>query len=187
MTAQYEQLTQFLKALDGTLKKNLDAKELFLIGGAAITLAYDDANRTSDLDLIEPPTIIAELGKAKSTLAKKYRVYISALAEINFAAPADWKKKCQEIKLGLKHIRLMVPCLEDICLGKMARLEPKDFEDIIAVYENGKLKPKKLLKRLSENLRELKNSGYRNNAILLFQEIFGMRLAFQKGKPVIKS
>lgn len=181
MTAQLENIVRFLKKLD----QSLSAKQiidLYLIGGAAITLAYDNQNRTSDLDFIEPPEVIINMGSEKSDLAKQFKVYVSALAEINFSAPADWKEKCHLIKLGLKSIKIHIPCVEDIVLGKIARLEPKDFEDIIALYEKKVLDPRKLCERLKENKKELREHGYRNNTKLLFKEIFGLNLVFEKGE-----
>lgn len=60
MAAGYEQLTGFLKELDQLLQREVD---LYIIGGAAITLAYDRKNRTADIDIVEVPTDIMSLGK----------------------------------------------------------------------------------------------------------------------------
>lgn len=186
MTAQYDQIAGFLKELDSRLsfKKPLS---LYLIGGAAITLAYDQRNRTSDLDLICPSREIIEKGGRKSPLARKYQVYVSPLEEINFSAPDDWKEKCQSLNLGLSHLTLFVPCVEDIVLGKVARLEPRDFEDILLLYESKKLDPKRLLVRLRDNKKELRDMRYRNNTLLLFRDVFGYKLVFRRGDIKIYS
>lgn len=184
MTAHFEQILSFLKDLDKQITPSIPF-ELYLIGGAAITLAYDHQNRTADLDLIDPPEILSETGNELSSLARKHRVYISSLAEINFSVPKDWKSKCHLVKLPLKNIRLKVPCVEDLVLGKMARMEPKDFEDIFALAALKILDPEKLLLRLNDNLKKLKNEVYRNNARLLFKEVFHKKLSFSKGKAIV--
>lgn len=180
MTAQYEQIINFLKDLDSEISSK-DKKHLYLIGGSAITLAYDPGNRTAALDFIDPPDILLQKGGPQSDLAKKYHVYISSVPEINFSVPEDWRIQCRPIKLGLKNLEVFIPCIEDILLGKMARLEPKDFEDILGLYEKNLLDPNKLLSRLRKNKKELKELSYRNNAKLLFREIFGRGLIFEKG------
>ena len=180
MTAHLENILAFLKELDEQcgFKHPVD---LYLIGGVAIPLAYDPQNRTADLDFIDPPHAITTKGNENSELAKKYHIYISALPEIVFSAPADWRSKSQELPLKLKNLCVFVPCVEDIVLGKLSRMEPKDFEDIISLEQRKLLNPKSLLERLKQNLKEFKKTEYRNNTLLLFNEIFGLKLSFGRG------
>lgn len=180
MTARLQNIVSFLSQMDQQLE-GTERVNLYLIGGGAITLLYDDENRTSDLDLIDPPSKISDIGSEKSALAQANNIYVSSLAEINFSAPPDWRQKCHVVELNLQNIRLHVPCVEDIVLGKMARLEPKDFEDIIALRDKGILHHQKLLRRLKENKKELKELGYRNNSILLFKQVFNLKLLFKNG------
>lgn len=105
MSANFGKIRQFLLALDKKLKAPV---ELYLIGGAAITLAYDHANRTTDLDLIDPPDVIERYGGVGSELAKKFHVYTSSLAAINFAAPPDWKENCRALRMQFRHIDLKI-------------------------------------------------------------------------------
>lgn len=181
MTSQLESIKEFLKELDAQLPLDTSHK-LYLIGGAAITLGYDHQNRTADLDFIEPPDVIDQKGGINSPLSKKYHVYTSSLAEINFSVPPDWRSKCQALSLNLIHLQIMIPCIEDIILGKTARLEPKDFEDIISLRDKKLLDTKRLMARLKENKKELKDPAYRNNAKLLFEDVFRLKLAFHKGE-----
>ena len=180
MTAHLENILAFLKELDEQcgFKHPVD---LYLIGGGAITLAYDPQNRTADLDFIDPPHAITTKGNENSELAKKYHIYISALPEIVFSAPANWRSKSKKLPLKLKNLRVFVPCVEDIVLGKLSRMEPKDFEDIISLEQRKLLNPKSLLERLKQNLKEFKKTEYRNNTLLLFNEIFGLKLSFGRG------
>ena len=180
MAREVERIIGLLTELD----RELTFKEpvaIYLIGGGAITLAYDHRNRTADLDLVDPPKILAKKAGRGSILARKYGIYISPVYGINFSVPDDWKEKSLSLPFPLKNLKLFAACVEDIVLGKLARMEPKDLEDIIALHQLKKLDPKKLLNRLNENLRELKEPGYRNNVKLLFQEIFGVKIAFVKG------
>ncbi|MBI2335942.1 MAG: hypothetical protein HYU97_04185 [Deltaproteobacteria bacterium] len=180
MTAHLDNILAFLKELDEQCKFNHPV-DLYLIGGGAITLAYDPQNRTADLDFIDPPDNIARKGNENSELAKKYHVYISSLPEIVFSVPGDWRSKSKKLSLKLKNLCVFIPCVEDIVLGKLSRMEPKDFEDIIAITQRKLLNPKSLLERLKQNLKEFKKTEYRNNALLLFNEIFGLKLSFGQG------
>ncbi len=186
MTVQSKQIVAFLKELDNQLS-NKTPLLLYLIGGGAVTLAYDPENRTADLDFIDPPDRIAQIGGEGSSLAQRYHIYVSALAEINFSVPSDWKKYCHPLDIQLHHLKIMIPCVEDIVLGKIARLEPKDFEDIFGMKDKRLLEPQKLLRRLRDNKKELLNTGYRQNTKLLFQEVFQKRLSFKNGELKISA
>lgn len=178
MEAEYRQIIGFLKELDALVS---DQYTLYLIGGGAITLAYDHKNRTSDLDAIKPAQELIEIGGMQSDLAYKYKVGISPLSEITFSAPNDWKTKCKIIDLGLKNISIFVSDVHDLILGKVARLEPRDIEDITSLHEKQMLDIDILVERLNENKKELANLTYRNNSKLLFELIFNSTLIFEKG------
>ena len=184
MTTYSEQIISFLNELDNRLSDKTPIT-LYLIGGGAVTLAYDPENRTADLDFIDPPDRLSEIGGKGSPLAQRYHIYVSALAEINFSVPSDWKDHCHPLDIPLKHFQIMIPCVEDIVLGKIARLEPKDFEDILGMKERGLLNPENLVDRLAQNKKELQNLSYRNNVKLVFQEIFQLKIRFAKGKVEI--
>ncbi len=181
MSAFSESLHAFLKELDESLPSKKPLK-LYLIGGSAITLAYDDENRTADLDFIDPPDFLVEKAGPKSVLAHKYRIHASSVAEINLSVPKDWRNQCRKLPLGLRKLEIWVPTVEDIVLGKLARLEPKDFEDIIGLRDLKRLDLPRLVKRLDENRDELKHAEYRNNVKLMFREVFERTVYFEKGK-----
>ncbi|MDO8519667.1 MAG: DUF6036 family nucleotidyltransferase [Deltaproteobacteria bacterium] len=181
MEAELARIIDLLRDLDG----RLDFKKpetIYLIGGGAITLAYDHENRTADLDFIDPPSILEKLGGKGSALAKKHGIYVSSVYEINFSVPADWKSFAFLSEPKLKNLKVFVACLEDIVLGKLARMEPKDLEDLLGLHRKGFLDAKKILMRLRENAKELANVEYRNNVKLLFDEIFGMKIQFAEGQ-----
>lgn len=184
MATELERITGLLRELDKALRFD-EPVSLYLIGGGAITLAYDHRNRTADLDFIDPPGAIVKKAGEGTSLAQKYGIYISPVYEINFSVPDDWKDKCHFLDLSLKNLKVWVASVEDIILGKLARMEPKDLEDIFSLHELRKLDANKLLKRLNENTGELKAVEYRNNAKLLFKEAFGLKLVFARGKAVV--
>ncbi|OGQ06912.1 MAG: hypothetical protein A3G32_06860 [Deltaproteobacteria bacterium RIFCSPLOWO2_12_FULL_40_28] len=181
MAAELERIKSFLKDLDSKL--NFKAPVLlYLIGGGAITLAYDHQNRTADLDFIDPPEKLVNLGGQGTLLAQQYGIYISNVFEINFSVPQDWKNHSKEISLGLENLKIFIASVEDLVLGKLARLEPKDFEDIFSLYDLKFLNSKKILSRLNENSHELKNTEYRNNVKLFFSEVFKKKVIFKNGR-----
>ena len=177
--AQYQKIIAFLQALDEKARRKAT---LYTIGGAAVTLAYAPDNRTADIDVIEATEEVVELGGKDSDLAKEFGIHIEPLLEINFAAPAGWKERCQVLEIGLRKLRIKTAEAYDIVLGKLARFEPRDIEDIRAMQISHSFDPALLLDRLNNNLSEIKNSeGYRNNSKLLF-EMLGQPIVFRSGR-----
>lgn len=178
--AEYQRIIDFLRALDKKLRKRAT---LYLIGGGAITLAYAQENRTADIDAIGVDEEIARLGGIESELAQEFGVYISPLFDITFSAPSDWRSRCQLLKLDLKKLEIRVADPYDIALGKLARLELKDIEDILSLTEAGQIEIDRLLARLNDNLIEIKKfPRYRQNALLLFGEILERPIVFKQGR-----
>lgn len=178
--AEYQRIIDFLKALDKKLKKR---STLFLIGGGAITLAYSPDNRTADIDVIDVDEGLARLGGIDSDLAQDYGVYLSPLFDITFSVPSDWRSRCRLVELGLHKLEIRVADPYDIVLGKLARLEPKDIEDILALTQAGHIEVDTLLDRLNDNLAEVKKfSHYGKNASLLFGDILERPIVFKQGR-----
>lgn len=178
--AEYQRIIDFLKAIDRKLMKR---STLFLIGGGAITLAYARDNRTADIDAIDVDERIASLGGAGSDLAQEFGVYISPLFDITFSVPSDWRSRCRLLELGFQKLEVRVADPYDIVLGKLARLEPKDIEDILALAQAGHLEAGSLLDRLNENLSAVKKfSHYGQNALLLFSDILERPVVFRQGR-----
>ena len=178
--AEYQRIVDFLKALDKELNKQAT---LFIVGGGAITLAYVPGNRTSDIDAIEVDGEIDRLAGIDSELAQEFGVYISPLFDINFSVSGDWRSRCRLVDIGLKKLEIKVGDPYDIVLGKLARLEFKDIEDIMSLKEVGQIEVEPLLARLNENLEEVeKFTHYRQNALLLFGDILEHPIAFKRGR-----
>jgi len=178
--AEYQRIIDFLKALDKQLGKRA---KLYLIGGGAITLAYARENRTADINAIDVDEDIARLGGMKSELAQEFGVFISPLFDITFSAPNDWRSRCRLVELDLNKLEIRVADPYDITLGKLARLELKDIEDILSLTEAGQIEINQLLDRLNDNLIEIRKfPRYRQNALLLFGEILERPIVFKQGR-----
>ena len=183
-SAERQIIIAFLQAVDRRARRKTT---LYIIGGAAATLAYAPDNRTADIDVIEAAEEVVALGGKDSDLAREFGVYISSLAAITFAAPAGWKERCETQELGLTKLIIKTADRYDIILGKLARFEPQDIEDIMAMNEHKQLDAALLLDRLSANLDEVRNTrGYRENARLLFQ-MLGRPIAFASGQAAFTS
>jgi Nucleotidyltransferase of unknown function (DUF6036) len=176
---QKSEIVAFLKALD----ENIQSKTvLYIIGGAAVTLAYAPGNRTSDIDVVQATAEVVKLGGAGSALAQEFGVYISPLQEITFSALAGWKDRCESHNLGLKKLTVKTADRYDIVIGKVSRFEQPDIEDILAINSSGEIDLEVLINRLNQNLQEVKRfPAYRNNAELLF-EMLGRPIEFKDGK-----
>ncbi len=174
-----KKIVAFLRALD---LKTSHRITLYIIGGAAVTLAYAPENRTSDIDVIGASEEVVVNGGKDSELAHEYGVYISPLDEITFSVPIGWKERCELQGLGLNKLVVKTADCYDIVLGKIARLEPRDIEDINAIQKKHGIDMALLLARLNDNLDEVKHShGYRNNAKILFA-MLGIPIDFKSGK-----
>lgn len=179
----YEQIVKFLTALDEQITEKV---ELYIVGGSSITLTIDRQNRTEDIDVVEVEQKILDIAGKKSELANKYNVYIQKVSEVGFSAPNDWRDKAKQIgDLDLRKISLYSADIHDVVLGKLARLEHKDIEDITGLHENNYLNINYLLKRLNQNKKELLKQEYKNNAKLAFKLIFNKKLIFRQGKAKI--
>lgn len=180
--AEYLRIIDFLKALGKKVKKRAT---LYLIGGGAITLAYAPQNRTADIDAIDVDEEIVRLGGIESELAQEYGVYISPLFDITFSAPSDWRSRCRLLDLDLQKLEVRVADPYDIALGKLARLELKDVEDILSLTEAGQIEVDRLLDRLNDHLVEVKKvPHYRQNALLLFGDILERPIVFKRGRAL---
>lgn len=169
----------FLQALDKQVRRKTT---LYIIGGAAVTLAYAPDNRTSDIDVVLAAEEVVELGGAGSDLAQEFGVYIQPLVELSFSAPDGWKDRCEAHDLSLKKLIVKTADRYDIILGKVARLEQRDIEDILAMNATDGIDMHILMTQLNDNLKEVRNSaGYRNNVKLIF-EMLGRPIEFKAGK-----
>ena len=185
MANELERILRFLKELDEGITADVPL-DLYLVGGGAITLAYDHENRTADLNFIDPPTDFEKRRGKDSPLALKHGIYVSSVYAINLTIPNDWRNRCQLLDIPMKRLRIFVASVEDIVLGKLARMEPKDLEDIFSLYDHHLLDPNKIIDRLRQNKKELQKPEYRNNVKLLFGEIFKLKIKFARGNIAIE-
>jgi len=170
----------FLRALDAKLSKKT---AIYIIGGSAITLAYSPDNRTSDIDIVGGDKELERFGGISSDLAKAHGVYVY---DVSFSAPTGWRQRCKTLDFKLINISVYVADPYDIVLGKLARLEPKDIDDIQSLEKGGFIKPDVLILRLNDNIKDIeRNEAYRKNALLLFSIVFNQSIVFENGKAKI--
>ncbi|HEX21685.1 MAG TPA: hypothetical protein ENH19_03425 [Actinobacteria bacterium] len=175
-----DRIVGFLRALDAKLSKKT---AIYIIGGSAITLAYSPDNRTSDIDIVGGDKELERFGGMNSDLAKAHGVYISKVYDISFSAPTGWRQRCKKLGFKLINISVFVADPYDIVLGKLARLEPKDIDDIQSLEKGGFIEPDVLILRLNDNIKEIeRNEAYRKNALLLFSIAFNQSIVFKNGK-----
>lgn len=183
--SELDRIVAFLKDMDKKLTKKAS---LYVIGGAAVTLAYSPENRTSDIDVVEADAELEQTGGPASELAKFHGVHISKVFDISFSVPDGWRQRCVSLELGLRKLAVFVADPYDIVLGKLARFEPKDIDDMLSLVKGGFIVPDVFINKINENLAEIKQShAYRQNAMLAFEILFDGKVVFKRGKAYFQN
>lgn len=150
-----EDMITFLEAVDEELSK---PTTLVVIGGASLSLAYNPANTTMDMDLLNRITdeLNVAIEKAKQATqidirVSTTRVYAEIMhMESRFQTPED---------IGtFNHLSIFVLEKHDLALMKAARLEMRDLEDIRNLHRKDSLDSQILFERFENELLPL-NSG----------------------------
>jgi hypothetical protein len=125
------ELRNRLHRLNAALNHSLD---MIIVGGAAVVGLVDDAEATSDIDLIR--TIdLDDLGNSlegQEVLDLARDLGISTASDaFEIHLPESWLERRQElVELGGNHLRVFVPCPEDLAAMKLFRFHAKDAADI---------------------------------------------------------
>ncbi len=121
----------FLFEVDAQLE---DRVTLICLGGFVLTMLYDLARPTSDIDVIEITRnskwkLLAELAGKNSQLHKKYGVYLDPVAVAQY--PEDFESRLGEMFPGAFH-QLLLFALDpyDLVLSKLDRNSQKDRDDV---------------------------------------------------------
>jgi Nucleotidyltransferase of unknown function (DUF6036) len=122
--------TGFLADLDAALSNPV---EVHCLGGFVLIAAYDIPRATGDLDYLatlpnDASPLLEKLGGPDSKLGKKYNVCVQRVGVTDM--PEDYESRLTELKLGLKHLRLLALDPYDLILSKLTRNSPKDVEDV---------------------------------------------------------
>ena len=120
----------FLMALDRRIPP--PGKDIVLIGGAAVTLlCADDERQTDDIDTLagEALELVMQIGAQQNP-----PININARAGMfdNYL-PEDWESRRRQVfpfSRGTHHLRVFVPCPEDLAVMKVFRFLSKDQDDL---------------------------------------------------------
>jgi len=123
-------LKAFLMALDRRIPP--PGRDIVLIGGAAVTLlCADDERQTDDIDTLagEALELVMQIGAQQNP-----PININARADMfdNYL-PEDWESRRRQVfpfSRGTHHLRVFVPCPEDLAVMKVFRFLSKDQDDL---------------------------------------------------------
>lgn len=119
------------------------------------------------------------LARQQTAQGQKWQLYDLDIRKLK--KELDWQREYRPPTA--KSLEVRVADAYDVVLGKLARLEQKDIDDILAMVRAGHVEPGTLLNRLNDNLAEVKCFlQYRQNAKLLFSEFLERPIVFKGGK-----
>jgi hypothetical protein len=121
----------FLSEIDATLA---DDVELHCLGGFVVTVLYDLARATADVDVIaitprsEIESLMSLAGQC-SDLHRKHKVYLQLVGVAT--VPDSYEERLTEIfPGGFKHLRLFGLDPYDLALSKIERNTQRDRDDV---------------------------------------------------------
>src|SRR2546426_7643701 len=121
----------FLSDIDATLAENV---ELHCLGGFVITVLYDLARPTADVDVIaitprsEIESLMNLAGQG-SELHRKHKLYLQLVGVAT--VPDSYEERLTEIFPGtFKHLRLLALDPYDVALSKIERNSQRDRDDV---------------------------------------------------------
>jgi hypothetical protein len=122
----------FLQELDGSLEQDFS---LHCMGGFVVTLVYDFARPTSDIDVLSGISLddqfrkLVELGGKGSALHKKYGIYLDCVTVTT--VPENYEDRLAEMFPGtFPHLRLFALDPYDLALSKLERNIQRDRDDV---------------------------------------------------------
>jgi len=171
-----KRLQEFLRKLDSEINQNI---KLYIIGGAAATLAYDSKQGTVDIDtwgedknlqaaylkvIKKHPRLKLPFGPAK--------VHIQSVAMLNRFVLYE--------KIVLRNLMIKVPLPEDLFLLKAQRADEKDIFDLIELHKKMLLDPQKILKWFKADVlphNPGNDDSLINNYLFCVAKVFGQPTA----------
>ena len=144
----------FLSDIDASLHEDV---ELHCLGGFVVTVLYDLARITADVDVIaitprsEIESLISSAGQG-SDLHRKHKVYLQLVGVAT--VPDSYEERLTEIFLGrFKHLRLLALDPYDLALSKLERNTQRDRDDIKHLARTVPLDLNVLQERYQKELR----------------------------------
>jgi len=127
---QLKEIRDFIRTLDRAIPD--PGTDITLIGGAAVAiLCADDERQTDDIDTLagEALEIAMQVGAQQNPA-----VNINARGSMfDNCLPEDWESRRRQVfpfSPGSHHLRVFVPCPEDLAVMKVFRFLSKDQDDL---------------------------------------------------------
>jgi hypothetical protein len=163
----------FLSDIDASLSEEV---ELHCLGGFVVTVLYDLARPTADVDVIsitprsEIESVMSLAGQG-SDLHRKHRVYLQLVGVAT--VPDSYEERLTEIfPGGFKHLRLLALDPYDLALSKLERNTQRDRDDVKHLARTVPLNLDKLQERYQKELRpDLGNPEREDLTLKLWIEI----------------
>ncbi len=158
---------------------------LTIYGSAPLQMTLDNSFLSADVDIAVPYDLGIEMQDAVKSLGLSYgqsKCYIQTTPEGAFRTSPKWRDRCFTHKIGEIQIRFPHPV--DILIGKMNRMEEKDFKAFQLVQSiTGHPSENELIKELREAV-ELYSLGhyqewgrsFRQNTEILWPRIYGRKI-----------
>lgn len=144
----------FLSDIDATLVEDV---EVHCLGGFVITVMYDLARPTADMDVIaitprsEIESLMSLAGQG-SDLHRKHKAYLQLVGVAT--VPESYEERLTEIfPGGFKHLRLFALDPYDLALSKLERNTQRDRDDVKHLARTLPLDLNVLQERYREELR----------------------------------
>lgn len=171
-----ETLLDFFNKLD---KELIQPVELYVIGGAAASIAFNAKEGTRDIDTWLKEEKITE---AYNKVVSKFEHLNIPLnpAHVHIKSPNIRKRFCLFEKEKYKNLKLFFPEAEDLFLLKAQRADEKDIFDLKALHKKNNCKPDLILKRFKNDILP---QNYGSNDLLKIRylmtiaEVFGENIA----------
>jgi hypothetical protein len=144
----------FLSDIDASLHEDV---ELHCLGGFVVTVLYDLARPTADVDVIaitprsEIESLMSLAGQG-SDLHRKHKVYLQLVGVAT--VPESYEERLTEIfPGGFKHLHLLALDPYDLALSKLERNTQRDRDDVKHLARTVPFDLDKLQERYQKELR----------------------------------
>ena len=127
-------LAGFLHEIDAQLTSPLTAT---IVGGAVISLLYDETTTTRDIDFFESRCVALEEACAKATEKSANPVPYEFPGVVD--GLQDYEDRVGHVALGLRHLPVVVPERHDLAVMKGLRADAHDLDGLEEMHRRSPL------------------------------------------------